>query len=135
MIERQIVIDANGGVFGRVAAFAAKQSLLGKSVIIVNCNDVLITGARENTLERYSRNRKRGGSGLQGPKVPNIPERMMKRAVRGMLSHKQGRGHDAWKRVMCYNTTPAEYESVEKISLKKRIITKAMTLKEVAKGI
>lgn len=134
-MNKKIIIDATGGVMGRIAAHSAKQALLGKEIIIVNCNDVLITGRREVILEKYSSLVKKGGSGLKGPKIPRIPERIMKRVVRGMLSHKQGRGNDALERVMCYNTVPEEYKNSEKISMRKIIITKSMTLKEVCKGL
>jgi len=132
-MNRETIIDAKDGVLGRIAAFAAKQALLGKTVTVLNCNDVLISGKRDDIIKKYSSLFSKGGSGQKGPKIPKLPERVMKRTIRGMLSHKQGRGSDALKRVMCYNTVPAEFESKEKISHKRELVTKSLTLKEVCK--
>ena len=129
----QIVIDAKGGAIGRIASFAAKQSLLGKSIIILNCNDALITGRKRETIDFYKAKRKRGGASLKGPFFPKSPERIMKRTVRGMLSYKQGRGSAAFKRIMCYNKTPAEFEKSEKTSLKRDPKSAATTLPELSK--
>ena len=77
----------------------------------------------------------KGGNSLKGPKIPKTPERIMKRTIRGMLSHKQGRGSDAMKRIICYNVLPSELESQEKTTMKRNLITKSLTLKEVCKLI
>jgi large subunit ribosomal protein L13 len=134
-MNTQIVIDATGGTLGRIASFSAKQALLGKTIKIVNCNDVLVSGRKEDIIKKYSTLMKKGGNSLKGPKIPKVPERIMKRTIRGMLSHKKGRGSDALKRVMCYNTTPAEFESAEKTSLKRELTARSLTLKEVCKLI
>jgi ribosomal protein L13 len=44
-----------------------------------------------------------------------MPERIVKRTIRGMLSYKQKRGSDALKRIICYNQTPEEFKEVKKI--------------------
>ena len=132
MIKTKIIIDASGGVLGRIASFAAKQSLFGKEIVIVNCNEALITGRGENTLSRYTRAKKRGGSGLKGPRILKSPERIMKRTVRGMLSHKQLRGREAFRRIMCYNLVPDEFVSVEKISLVRPIKMRAIKLQKLS---
>src|SRR3989344_3097656 len=129
----EIVIDATGGVLGRIAAYAAKQSLLGKNVKIVNCRDATITGEKTMILDKYKKARARGGSTQKGPNFPKSPERIMKRTVRGMLSYKQGRGLAAFKRVICYNQTPAEFEKTNKISLKREIKLRAIKLSELSK--
>ncbi|MFH1803002.1 MAG: 50S ribosomal protein L13 [archaeon] len=134
-MNTQLIIDATGGSMGRIAAMAAKQSLLGKEVIIVNCNDAVITGRPRTTIAVYTRKRARGGSAQKGPYFPKSPERIMKRTVRGMLSYKQGRGNAAFKRVMCYNTTPAEFKDTEKTSLKKLHHSKTIKLSEISKGL
>ena len=120
MSEKILVIDGEDGVLGRIARFAAKQALLGKEIKIVNCNKLLVIGARENVLAEYRIARARGGSSLNGPHFPKEPYRVMKRTIRGMLSHRQGRGADALKRVLCYNDVPAEFEKSEKIMMKKK---------------
>lgn len=129
------IIDAKDGMLGRIAAFAAKQSLLGKEIIILNCNDSLITGNKATTLSKYKQVRARGGTAQRGPYFPKTPERIMKRTIRGMLPHHKGRGRDALKRVMCYNRVPTEFEKSEKLSLSKPIKLKAITLKKLSEEL
>jgi len=131
----EIVIDASGGVLGRIAAYAAKQSLLGKPVIVVNCDEARIIGAKQNIVEKYRTLRAKGGSSLKGPKISKVPEKLMKRTIRGMLSHRQARGRQALKRIICYNSVPEEFTSVDKISLKKPIKHKSISLQELSKAL
>lgn len=72
---------------------------------------------------------------MKGPFFPKIPERVMKRTVRGMLKHRTGRGRDALKRVICYNEIPSEYQEAKMISFPKEFKIKTMTLKELSKLI
>lgn len=132
-MKEKIVIDATGGIMGRIASFAAKKALLGSEIAIVNCNDVLLTGQKVTTLAKYQKLRKMGGSALKGPNFPRSPEKIVKRTVRGMLPWRQGRGREALKRVKCYNTLPAEYEKVDKVSLKRELKVKATKLKEISR--
>ena len=132
-MNKEIIIDATKGILGRVAAYAAKQSLLGKEVKIINCNDVLITGNKHNILQRYQAARRRGGSAQKGPFLTKVPERIMKRTVRGMLSYKQGRGLAAYKRIMCYNKVPAELEGKKSMRLEREIKVKAIKLQDMSR--
>ncbi|MBX4212123.1 50S ribosomal protein L13 [Candidatus Pacearchaeota archaeon] len=129
----QIIIDATNATLGRLASYAAKQALLGKSVIIVNCNEILITGNRDSIVKEYKEARGRGGSSLRGPHFPKSAERILKRIVRGMLPYTQGRGEAALHRVICHNNTPAEYESAKKIHAGKEKPVKTMKLGELSK--
>ncbi|MBS3088374.1 50S ribosomal protein L13 [Candidatus Pacearchaeota archaeon] len=131
-MNKSIIIDAKDSVLGRIAALAAKQALLGKTVTVINCNEAIITGSKPVILKKYKSLRAKGGSSLKGPIISKAPERIMKRTIRGMLSHRQGRGEQAFARIMCYNKTPAEFESSEKISLKKPIKTRFITLTELS---
>jgi large subunit ribosomal protein L13 len=133
--EIEIVIDATNCILGRIAAIAAKQSLLGKKVVIVNCDFALVTGRRRMVLDEYGIARRRGGTSLNGPHFPKHTVKIMKRTVRGMLSYNQQRGLDALKRVMCYSTVPKEYESAKKITVLKDIKSKTVTLADLGKEI
>lgn len=131
--REQIIIDASNGILGRIASFAAKKSLLGKEIVIVNCDNALLTGGRGMIIEEYGIARRRGGKSLNGPFFPKHSERIMKRTIRGMLSHGQQRGLDALKRVMCYPNVPKEYESSSKITVVKNIRSKTTLLSDVSK--
>lgn len=132
---KQIVIDAKNSVLGRIASYAAKQALFGNKVIIVNCDDALLTGRRNMILEQYTKMRQRGKGAQKGPIVAKVSEKLMKRTIRGMLEYPQKRGEDALNRIICYNGMPNEFEKASKISLSKELKTKAIKLSEVAKII
>ena len=131
----KIVIDAANAPLGRVASFAAKKALLGNSVFIVNCNESIISGRKRSIIDEYKIARTRGGSSLRGPNFPRIPERIMKRTVRGMLDYTQGRGREAFKRILCYNGVPAEHVNAKKINLQKEFKDKTLTLKNLSNEI
>lgn len=132
-MKEKIVIDASGGVLGRIAALAAKQSLLGKEVVIINCENALITGNPRRTIDEYKQKRARGGAAQKGPNFPKSPERLMKRTIRGMLSYKKLRGLTAYKRITCYSSTPEEFKDIKTLSMKKKIKTKSIALSRLCR--
>ncbi|HLD98513.1 MAG TPA: 50S ribosomal protein L13 [Candidatus Nanoarchaeia archaeon] len=134
-MEKEIVIDGKNATMGRLASYAAKQTLLGKKVIIVNSNEVVIIGNEKDIISKYQRKYSLGGSSLKGPKVAKSPERLLKRTVRGMLPHKKGRGRMVFREVICYNETPEEYKEVKKIHAGKEKRGKYITLKHLFKVI
>ena len=97
-----IIIDCEGGIFGRVCSLAAKKALEGNKIVVVNCEKAVITGNKKNIIEKYSNLRKKGGYSLKGPKYIKIPYQMLKRGIRGMLpDHRGGIGKEAFKRIKC----------------------------------
>ena len=131
----ELVIDASNGVLGRIATYAAKQALLGKNVIVVNCDNAIVTGRRRMIIDEYNHARRRGGTSLNGPHFPKHTERIMKRTIRGMLNYNQQRGLDALKRVLCYPNVPKEYESAKKTSLVKEVSSKTVNLADLSREI
>ena len=131
-MKEKIIIDASNAPLGRVASYAAKNSLIGKDVIVLNCDNAVVSGRKTSVLKNYKETRTRGGSSLKGPNFPREPFRIMKRTVRGMLPYKQGRGREALKKVICHNNVPAEYDKSEKIFLAKDLKTKPITLRELS---
>ena len=127
----KLVIDATNGTVGRIVSYAAKQSLLGKEVFVVNCGEALITGRKGKIVEDYKQKIARGGSAQKGPYYPRSPEMIIKRVVHGMLSYDQGRGRDALKRIKCYNDVPEELKKDEQISLAREIKFKAIKLNKL----
>ena len=109
-----IVIDGDNAILGRLASYAAKQTLLGKNVAIINCEKVMISGDRARILESYRIVRARGGHAQKGPYFPTQPAMIVKRTIRGMLSHKEGRGAVAFKRIRCYEGVPKEFAESKK---------------------
>jgi len=131
----KIVIDGRNALLGRLASFAAKQSLLGKEISIVNCNEVVVSGKPKSIIGEYKEMRDKGGSSLKGPFFPRLPERIVKRTIRGMLSHRQGRGRDALKRIKCYNETPVEFEKSKMVKSGKEKNIKKIKLRDLSREI
>lgn len=131
----QVVIDATNASVGRIGSYAAKQALLGKDVIVVNCNHAIVTGQPRAVINEYDIARKKGGASLNGPFFPKSPERVIKRTTRGMLNYKFGRGGAAYKKLMCYNALPKEYESAKKVTLSRTITSKFITLQHLCREI
>lgn len=109
------IIDGEGAVLGRLASFAAKEALLGEEIVILNCERVIITGNKADIKEKYESKRKKIGSGQMGPKHSRIAHKIVKRAIRGMLAHRMGRGKDALRRIMCYEGVPDNFKDSKKI--------------------
>ena len=130
MSEEKIIINAENAALGRIASYAAKQSLLGKKIVIVNAEKAVITGRKDTTLNEYKTKRKRGGDIQRGPFFPSLVEKIMKRTIRGMLSYKQERGRLALKRIKCYVGIPDEFKNEKMIMLEEK---KGMTLGELSK--
>lgn len=132
--KREMIIDAYDAPLGRLASYAAKQALLGNKVIIVNCGECVVIGKPNTVIEEYNTLRRRGGSSQKGPFFPKHPERLVKRTIRGMLSYKQGRGKEAFKRIMCYTDVPSEYENAKRFSTES-LKSKAIKLKDLSEKI
>ena len=122
-IKPDIVIDASNLVVGRFATFAAKQALLGKVVSIVNCQDAIFTGKRQSLLKHF-RGKYSRGEAQKGPFISRLPDRIVKRVVRGMLPYKQERGRTAFQRVMCYVGVPDNLKELKALSLDNAHISK-----------
>jgi len=129
-----MIIDGKNAIMGRLASYTAKQALKGEEVVIVNCDEIIITGNKKNIEKEFLERRGRVGSGQKGPKISRDSEKMVKRMIRGMLpDHREGRGKEALKRIKCYRGVPKEFENAKKIAAGKEKGDKFVRIKEVIK--
>lgn len=129
-----ILIDGKGSVLGRLATFVAKQALLGEEIKIVNVDQMIITGNRTTTEKEFKEKRSRFGHSQKGPKHHATSEKIVKRAIRGMLpNHREGRGREAFKRIMCYSGIPKEFEGKEMVVIAKEKKIKSSEVKNFTK--
>ena len=133
-----MIIDAKNMIIGRIATVAAKKALLGEKIDIVNCENAIITGKKKALIENAKKERKRGT--FKGPFIPRMPDRFVRRIIRGMLPYKQEKGKSAYKRIMCYVGPPDEFEGKETIKIKEADISKVdnlnhITIKEICKKL
>jgi len=69
-----------------------------------------------------------------GPKVSRTSEKIVKRAIRGMLpDHRVGRGREAFKRIICYVGVPPEFKDIKKISFNDENKLKYIQVKDISK--
>ncbi|HIE33968.1 MAG TPA: 50S ribosomal protein L13, partial [Candidatus Altiarchaeales archaeon] len=100
----KMIVNAEGLILGRLASFVAKQALLGKEIIVINAEKVLISGKkdiifRENSEKLEIRNL---GNPRKGPFHQKRPDKFVRRAIRGMLPIRSQRGRDAFSRIQVY---------------------------------
>ncbi|WP_136590073.1 50S ribosomal protein L13 [Salinigranum halophilum] len=133
--DADVVVDARDCILGRVASEVAQKALAGESVAIVNAEHAVITGSEEDVMSVY---RKRVDVGSdRGPYYPKRPDRLFKRAVRGMLPYKKPKGRDALERVRVYVGNPYDEdgEVLEGTSLDRLSNIKFISLGEVSEKL
>ncbi|MDI6810604.1 MAG: 50S ribosomal protein L13 [archaeon] len=138
-MEREI-IDGEGLILGRLASSVAKKLLNEKDteIVIVNAERVVISGSKERIFKDYKEKKDRG-SREKGPFYPKMPDRIVKRTIRGMLPYKQAKGREALSRVKVYLGIPEEYGTVVQKKVEnagaERLSRKYVTVGEVSEKL
>ena len=115
-IDADVVVDARDCILGRVSSKVAQRVLDGETVAVVNAERAVITGNEESTMETYHTRAELGSD--SGPYYPKRPDRIFKRAIRGMLPYKTEDGREALSNVRVYVGNPYERdEDVESVVL------------------
>ena len=135
-MNEEKIIDGTNATLGRLASFSAKQALQGSKIVILNSENVMITGSKKDIAKKYHERRNRVGHSQKGPKHSTQADKIVKRAIRGMLpNHRFGRGRDAFKRIRCYIGVPKKYADSKKIIAGKEKGTKFIHIKDIAKAL
>ncbi len=110
MNPEYLLIDGKDQIMGRLAAQVAKLALLGKHVLVINCKDIVISGAKQSIFDYNieKRNKKTRTQPKWGPFFHRTPDQYFRRVCRGMLPFKMPHGFDAFKRIHAAIT--AEYD-------------------------
>lgn len=115
-------IDGNNLIVGRAGSFIAKKLMLGESIDLINCQNMVITGNKKNVLAKYKRIKSMGVPS-KGPFLSKRPDMLVRRIMRGMLPYKQFKGKEAFKRLKCYIDSPEKIEgdaqSIDKANVSK----------------
>lgn len=130
----EIIIDAKDTIAGRLAAFAAKQALLGNTVQVVNAEKAVITGNQELVVKKYHHAFVERGRPEKGPFPSRMPDRFLRRIIRGMLPWDKPRGREAFKRILCHIGIPEEIKQKKSIAMKGMTIEKLRTVKYITIG-
>jgi len=133
--DADVVVDARDCIVGRVASNVAELALDGQRVAVVNAEDAVITGNEEDVFGTYRKRTEVGSD--RGPYYPKRPDRIFKRAVRGMLPYKTTRGREAFENVRLYvgNHYEEEGEVLDGTSLDRLSNIKFVTLGEIAEDL
>ena len=134
-----MIIDATDLIVGRLASFVAKKALLGEEIFIVNCEKAMMTGNKKEVLKRYKEKKQIKAPG-KGPYLYKMPDRFVKRIIRGMLPYKKERGKKAFKRIKCYIGVPEKFsnkklETIQEANISKVPNLKYISIKEICKSI
>merc|ERR1711915_498743 len=114
MGEKATVIDGKGHLHGRLAAIVAKNLLMGQQVVVVSCENIILSGSFfRNKLTYLSFLRKRCNvNPKRGPFHHRSPSKIFQRTVRGMLPVKTPRGKKALKNLRSYEGIPKPYDHI-----------------------
>ena len=55
------IIDGTGAILGRLASYVAKEALKGEKIIILNCEEILISGNKKSIKKDFHEKRSRVG--------------------------------------------------------------------------
>lgn len=123
-----IVVDASDHIAGRLSSFVAKMLLQGKRVSLVNCERIMISGTRKNTIYEYRQFLKINSiiNPKHGPVHYRRPDTVITKMIRGMLPfEKKPSGKTAHKRLRAYVGSPKELKQFKKVQFEKAKITRS----------
>jgi len=139
---KEVVIDGEGAILGRMASLIAKMLLEGHRVVVVNAEKVAVSGDPRRLVKFY-RDTVLGVrshySHKWRPKRPRSPQRLVIKAVHGMLPKDKG-GEDALSRLRVFVGMPKEYAGKasklpEGFTVAKLTKAKYATLGEIARQL
>ncbi len=120
-MERELVIDADGLIVGRLASYAAKFALEGNRVKIINAEKALISGDKKMIINEWLEKLeiKSKIHPRHTPRHYRRPDKVLKRIIRGMLPREKAKGRESFKRIKVYLGVPKEIEKVKPLALEK----------------
>ncbi|XP_049535536.1 60S ribosomal protein L13a [Anopheles darlingi] len=115
--RKPILIDGRGHLLGRLASVVAKQILSGRSVVVVRCEDLQLSGHFfRNKIKFLAYLRKRCNvNPARGPFHFRAPSRMLWKAIRGMVPHKTKRGQNALRHLKVYEGIPPPFDRQKRL--------------------
>src|SRR3989344_225089 len=105
-----MIIDAKDLIVGRLASVAAKRAMVGESVEIINAEQAVISGSRDQVLAHFMHFRFGRTTPRKGPFISRLPHLLLRRLIRGMLPYDRNKGRLAYQRIRCHVGTPKELE-------------------------
>ena len=115
MEEGTIYIDGSYHILGRLSSWIAQRVLAGDEVVVVNAQNVVVSGRKRFLVDSTNEKRQRAvhTNPKRGPFYPRMPDRILRRTVRGMLPWKKTSGKDAFRRLSAFIEIPDEFADKE----------------------
>jgi large subunit ribosomal protein L13 len=101
------LINADGLILGRMASIVAKRLLNGEEIIIVNAERAVLSGKKRSKVKE-AKTFLKVGAPERGPFHYRKPDRIVRKTIKGMLPHRQPKGHQAYKRLKVFIGIPQE---------------------------
>eukprot|EP00536_Pseudo-nitzschia_multiseries_P006522 jgi/Psemu1/304222/fgenesh1_kg.139_\ len=111
------VIDGRDHLLGRLASVVAKELLAGQKIVIVRCDEMVISGSLVRNRVKYAqfRNKAMNTNPGKGPYHYKAPAMMVWRTIRGMVHQKTPRGQAALSRLSTFDGIPAPYDKQQRV--------------------
>eukprot|EP00529_Nitzschia_sp_RCC80_P033799 CAMPEP_0113458018 /NCGR_PEP_ID=MMETSP0014_2-20120614/9704_1 /TAXON_ID=2857 /ORGANISM="Nitzschia sp." /LENGTH=201 /DNA_ID=CAMNT_0000349525 /DNA_START=61 /DNA_END=666 /DNA_ORIENTATION=+ /assembly_acc=CAM_ASM_000159 len=111
------VIDGRDHLLGRLASIVAKELLAGQKVVIVRCDEMVVSGSQVRNRVKYAQFRRKhmNTNPRKGPFHFKSPAMMVWRTIRGMVHQKTARGQLALKRLSTFDGIPAPYDKQKRV--------------------
>ncbi|MGC9308767.1 MAG: 50S ribosomal protein L13 [Thermoplasmatota archaeon] len=126
------VVDASGAPLGRFASQLAQQLLEGEQITVINAEQAIIVGNKDEIQQRYKRKREIGGTKRKGPYFPRMPDQIVKRTVRGMLPYQKTRGREALRNLKAHIGVPNGLGETEAERMAEPTTSPHITLRELS---
>jgi large subunit ribosomal protein L13 len=132
------VINADNLILGRMASIVAKRLLCGEDITIVNAEKAVLSGKKKSKVLE-AKEFLEVGYPRAGPFHYRRPDRIVRKAVKGMLPCKQPKGKQAYKRLQVYLGVPENLKAQKTETLTraqaKKLTCPHFTVGELAKEI
>ncbi|GAM23303.1 hypothetical protein SAMD00019534_064780, partial [Acytostelium subglobosum LB1] len=117
MFTKTVIVDAKGHLLGRLASKVAKELLCGQKVVVVRCEELIVSGPLYRNKLKWSSfmNLTANTNHARGHRHNRSPSKIFWRAVRGMLPHRTPRGMLALHRMKMFEGCPAPYDRLKKM--------------------
>jgi len=121
-----------------MASIIAKRLLKGEKIAIVNAEKAVVSGKRKSKVAEVKEFLEVGHP-WKGPFHYRRPDRILRKAIRGMLPYKQPKGKQAFKRLRVFIGVPDELKDAKMETIKeaqaKKLTCPYFTLGELAREI
>eukprot|EP00571_Detonula_confervacea_P010516 CAMPEP_0172304396 /NCGR_PEP_ID=MMETSP1058-20130122/5819_1 /TAXON_ID=83371 /ORGANISM="Detonula confervacea, Strain CCMP 353" /LENGTH=201 /DNA_ID=CAMNT_0013015619 /DNA_START=424 /DNA_END=1029 /DNA_ORIENTATION=- len=131
VLEKPILIDCRDHLNGRLCSVVAKELLAGQKIILVRCEEMVISGSLVRNQTKYAqfRNKRMNTNPRRGPFHFKSPARIVWRTIRGMVHQKTHRGQAAIGRLSTFEGIPHPYDK-----MKRKVIPAALRVVRLKPG-